>query len=210
MHRPRDVAQIVDPLIEEQIGPDMSASRLESHDGVRDRRSASQSAFSLPTRICWPKRMTTSSDRNTAFLSTMNRISLASSATPTAKAIFGSRKTPPRTKSGRHTQGVLWSSPPARSCTREPAWQSQCVRQIRNEGFRPRHRPFERPLRPIRESRKPPKRDNLRARLRPQASALGISSCCPIALSIKEGHYEALSDRGAIPGHGIEQRIGAG
>ena len=32
MHRPRDVAQIVDPLIEEQIGPDMSASRLESHD----------------------------------------------------------------------------------------------------------------------------------------------------------------------------------
>src|ERR1035437_3568816 len=38
--------------------------------------------------------MTTSSDRNTALLSTMNRISLASSATPTAKAIFGSRKTP--------------------------------------------------------------------------------------------------------------------
>ena len=164
--------------------------------------------------------MTTSSDRNTAFLSTMNRISLARSATPTAKAIFGSRKTPPRTKSGRHTQAVLWSSPPARSCTRgtnilqtpfeEPVWQSQCVRQIRNEGFRPRHRPFERPLRPIRESRKPPKRDILRARLRSQASALGISSCCPIALSIKEGHYEALSDRGAIPGHGIEQRIGAG
>src|ERR1035437_2283581 len=89
-------------------------------------------------------------------------------------------------------------------------WKAGEFRQIRNEGFRPRHRPFKRPLRPIRESRKPPKRDILRALLRPQASALGISSCCPITLSIKEEHYEALSDRGAIPGHGIEQRIGAG
>lgn len=34
------------PLASRMISPDMSASRLESHDGVRDRRSPSQSAFS--------------------------------------------------------------------------------------------------------------------------------------------------------------------